>query len=232
MKQFEVFLNCEYYETNALVQKFCEDLIYKFISSNLSKEYKLLEIGFGTGKLLNKLQEENFNLRGVEVSKKMYNFTRKRYSRLNNKIQLLDENWIENYEEVVKLADQNIIYSNFVFQWVDIRKYLQILSKNNTKIIFTIPLIESFRNLNFNFINILNENEIIEILRNLKLNYKINIHFFKEKYRSQLEFIKHLKKIGATKKLENNKNNNLFYLRNSKQAININYKIAFITINI
>lgn len=218
--EFSNFLNCEYYEKNALVQKFTAKILAQHQMQEINYR-NVLEIGFGTGFLTNELLQKNLlNFDAIEISEKMFNYVKK--NTVNKKLNLFlkEKNWILNQELNQKY---DLIISNFTFQWLEkLDENLKILCKYSKKIIFSIPLQESFLNINCNLIeNLISEMEVKKISKNYK------IITFSEYYSNEISFIKHLKLIGATKKINKSEN----FIRFNKQEIEINYKIAIITLD-
>jgi trans-aconitate methyltransferase len=225
-QSFNNTLDCEYYQSNAKVQKFAAEELVK----HYKKEISVLEIGFGTGVLTKKLLEfsEIKTLDAIETSEKMFEFARNNIQNTTINFILKEKNW-QNVVNVNKKYD--LIISNFVFHWFkDLEIALNNLLKIAPRIIFAIPLQESFVNLQTNNINIintlLNENQLKKKLMNY--NHKIKIIEFNEEYADILSFMRHMKKIGSLssevceiKKLEISK-------ITEQKIFNVKYKISFV----
>lgn len=237
MKSFEIFgdsLDIDYYIDKGKFQTYSRSVLVDYLNRNIdfSSINSILEIGSGTGELSNLIYSKNNKLKidAFDISKKMYEFSRKTNNNINWALKEID--WFCKYEEVKRY---DFIFSNLTLHWIDgyvlgLKKFL----KNSKRVIFTVPLSDSFDSIevlkknNDLILKIYSKSELESIL--LKNFSNINFQYFsiQETYSNLLAFLKHLKKIGCSQK--NKLERFDLSIFREKKVIDINYQFVLVDI--
>lgn len=174
----------------------------------------ILDLGCGTGFLGDQiLKYKSAKMFACDISQNMLNQVSNKQTRVNCDFENLQ---LENNKF-------DIVVSSFAFQWsLDLKKVFMEANrvlKNNSKLLFCVPLKGSLSNLKNLGINSINEFKTSkEIIDSLNVANFQKIYFeeeiIRQKYQNPLTLLKEIKNIGANLAIDNNDNkNNLISLR-------------------
>lgn len=195
------------YDKSALIQKHMSDKLDIFVDGS-KKEYRILEIGCGTGvfseKLLKRFPKAKMDL--LDISEEMIEQAKLKLGERENLNYI-----VEDIEEYSPEFEYDLIFSNATFQWIDDQErlfdHLNTMLDYGGKIVFSTfgkrtycELKESYEMLGGDFCfsqDFVSRKALREIVGERFLVMAADEEKIVESYGSVIEFLKMIKNIGA-----------------------------------
>ena len=195
------------YDKAAIIQKHMADKMEIFVDGS-KKEYKILEIGCGTGifskKLLKRFPNSKIDL--LDISPSMLEQAKKKLGEEERINYILND--IESH---IKKEKYDIIFSNATFQWIEdqenLFKHLYSIVEFGGKVVFSTfgkrtycELKDSFENMDGSFCfsqDFISTKSLKEIAADNFMILAADEEYMIESYPSVLDFLKMIKNIGA-----------------------------------
>tara|TARA_B100000989_G_scaffold291395_1_gene265827 strand:+ start:1217 stop:2005 length:789 start_codon:yes stop_codon:yes gene_type:complete len=190
---------------------------YEFFKSPI----RVLDLGCGTGEFSRKIMSKFLidRIRLIDISSEMIKYSKIKIKEKNGEFLVCD---FDKYFEFKKF---NMIVSNMALHWSsDINKLLKKIILNMSKesfFLFSVPNNKSFSNFkkllpinikNKIFNNFPEDDKIFGLRKNKNISINIKKMKILRKYLHPLHFLKEMRKLGVTVKI-NNEQQNLFFLK-------------------
>ncbi len=230
----------EFSDVQQEVGQFLIDFFFKSFSKKKNNHIfknpiSFVDLGCGTGDFSQKIMSKFLinSLRLVDISSEMIKCSRKKINEKKAEFLVCD------FDKYFEFERFNLIVSNMALHWsFDINNLLSKIILNMNKgsfFLFSVPNNNSFRNFKKimpidNKNNLFNDFPKDDIILSLKKNESINVFTKKikifRKYLHPLHFLREMRKLGVTAKI-NREQQNLFFLKNiAKKEFFLDYNIS------
>ncbi|MCT4509383.1 MAG: MerR family transcriptional regulator [Tepidibacter sp.] len=163
------------------------DEVFKKVTENMKNDIKVLEIGVGTGNLAKRFLDKDYNIVGVDQSRKMLNIAKEKFPKLKLRLGEFLKLPFENNKFDCIVSSYALHHLNDIEKNVAIEEMLRVL-KEDGKIVMGDLMFENERSRKEILANF-TEEQVAEV----KDEYYSSIEFLKN------EFGKHSKKVDYTK---------------------------------
>lgn len=136
-----------YYKIFGSYWKEVDSRIVSLIKQHIEYDSKVLEVGFSGGHYIAKLTDDGYDISGIEIREEIYNETNDKFRKIYPDVNLMLGN-IFDYNE-----KYDLIYSTGLIRCLkckDRNEFLKHISDMAPKAVYTVPCIETERNIGSN----------------------------------------------------------------------------------